>query len=310
MLNRRVNHALVGLFVIVFGAAWVAITLWLALGDYSTHYRTYRVYLDESVAGLYLDAPVKYRGVEVGKVTRIELNPDVPDQVQLTLDVVSSTPIRVDTRAELVAQGLTGIAFVDLKGGSLESPLLEAATGEEYPVIKSSPSFFARLDMSGSELIANLNAIADRLVQLLDSRGRQSIMSILSDVSDITSTIAGRRKEIDQGMVNMAKLLDNAARASENLQPALAQASETAQAFRTMADKVSALSDGLNRYVSGSGPGVRQFSNQTLPEVGSLITELRALAESLRTVSGKLEEDPRVLLYGNQLEAPGPGERP
>jgi phospholipid/cholesterol/gamma-HCH transport system substrate-binding protein len=308
MLSQRVNHALVGLFVIVFGLVWLAITLWLALGDYTTQFKTYRVYLDESVAGLYLDAPVKYRGVEVGKVSRIELNPEVPDQVQLTLDLMSSTPIRVDTVAELAVQGLTGIAFVDLKGGGLESPLLEAGENQEYPVIKSSPSFFARLDTSGTELIANFNAIADQVAQLLDDDGRKSAKDILANLSAITGTIARRKDELDQSLVNVAKLLENGADASEQLQPLLKQVNDSAHSFQVMADKVSALSDSLNAYMGGQGSGVQQFSRQTLPELGALITELRALAESLRTVSGKLEDDPRVLLYGNQLEKPGPGE--
>lgn len=308
MLNRRINNALVGLFVIVFALVWLAITLWLALGDYSTNYITYRVYMDESVAGLYLDAPVKYRGVEVGKVTRIELNPAVPDQVQLTLAVVSSTPIRVDTEAELAVQGLTGIAFVDLKGGGLHSPLLQAGAGQEYPVIKSSPSFFARLDTSSSELIANINAIANRLAQLLDAEGRESARQIMANLSEITGTIANRKDEMDRSLVNIARLLENSATASEDLQPLLAQANETARSFETMAVKVTAVSDGLSTYVGSSGPGVQQFTRRTLPELGALITELQALAESLRAVSAKLEEDPRVLLYGNQLETPGPGE--
>jgi phospholipid/cholesterol/gamma-HCH transport system substrate-binding protein len=261
------------------------------------------------VAGLYLDAPVKYRGVEVGKVTRIELNPKVPDQVQLTLDVVSSTPIRVDTEAELAVQGLTGIAFVDLKGGALDSPLLKAEEGQEYPVINSSPSFFTRLDMSGTELIANINTIASRLAQLLDEQGRRSAHEILANLGVITGTIAKRSHELDRTLVNTAKMAENGARASENLQPLLVQANDTAHAFQTMAEKVSALSDGLNHSVGGSGSGVQQFSRQVLPEVGTLIGELRDLADSLRVVSRKLEDDPSVLLYGNQLEVPGPGEK-
>jgi phospholipid/cholesterol/gamma-HCH transport system substrate-binding protein len=309
MLNRRVNHALVGLFVIVLGLVWVVITLWLALGDYSTHYKTYRVYLDESVAGLYLDAPVKYRGVEVGKVTRIELNPQVPDQVQLTLDVVASAPIREDTEAQLAVQGLTGIAFVDLKGGSADSPPLVAKGDEEYPVIRSSPSFFTRLDTSGTELIANVNNIADRLSKLLDSQGRESVKEILQNLSILTGTLARHRKELDRSVVSTSKLLANTATASDRLPALLAQARETAHSFQLMADNVSKVSDRLNTYMSSSGPDVQQFSRQTLPELGALVNELRDLAGSLRSVSSKLEEDPRVLLYGNQLEAPGPGEK-
>ncbi len=307
-MGNRINNALVGLFVIVFGAAWLAVTLWLALGDLSIQYTTYRVYMDESVSGLYHDAPVKYRGVDVGKVTGIDLNPAVPDQVQLTLDVVSTTPIRVDTLAELAVQGLTGIAFVDLKGGSLDSPMLVAKGGEEYPVIGSSPSFFARLDTSGTELIAGLNVMVNSLVKLMDADGRRSLKEIITNIHTITTTVANRKQEIDHSLVNASRILENGAVATERLEPLLAQLDETAQSFQAMADRVGEASGSLNRYVEGSGSGVQQFSQQTLPEVGVLISELRALADSLKGISEKLEDDPRALLYGSALEAPGPGE--
>lgn len=307
-MGKRLNNAFVGLFVIVLGLVWMGVTLWLALGDYTKHYTTYRVYLDESVSGLYLDAPVKYRGVDVGKVTGIELNPEVPDQVQLTLDVVSNTPIREDTLAELAVQGLTGIAFVDLKGGSLESPELTAKEGEKYPVIRSAPSFFERLDMSGTELMGNLNVLVGNLARLLDAGGRQSLGQIMENINAVTSTLAARRNELDQALVNGARLMENSAKAAERLDPLLARLQETAQSFRIMADRVAAASESLNRYVVGSGSGVEQFSRQTLPEVGTLVGELRTLADTLKGVSEQIENDPRALLYGRGLEAPGPGE--
>ena len=86
-MERQVNYAVVGLFVILLGAAWLAISLWLALGDFGTNYTRYHVFMNESVSGLHLDAPVKYRGVEIGRVRDIGLNPLVPEQVQLTLDI-------------------------------------------------------------------------------------------------------------------------------------------------------------------------------------------------------------------------------
>jgi len=126
-MEKKINHAMVGVFVIALGATWLAISLWLALGDFSTPYITYRVNMDESVSGLYLEAPVKYRGVEIGKVASIELNPAVPSQVQLLLDIELDVPIKEDTIAVLAVQGITGIAFVDLMGGSLSSPPLDSA---------------------------------------------------------------------------------------------------------------------------------------------------------------------------------------
>ncbi|MGB5338065.1 MAG: MlaD family protein [Gammaproteobacteria bacterium] len=307
-MERKVNYALVGLFVIALGAAWLVISLWLTLGDFRTQYTTYHVYMDESVSGLYMDAPVKYRGVEIGKVREIKLNPRVPDQVQLTLAIESSVPIKADTIAVLTVQGLTGIAFVDLTGGSLDAPLLAAQQGEEFPVIKSGPSFFSRLDMSGTELIANLNVLTNRLVSMLDADGRESLRGILVNIRDITGAVASRKADLEQSVVNARLMLaqvDTTARAFEDTAAKVMSAVDTVD---DMAGKISATTEVITEYVHGSGTGIQDFTQQTLPELGALVSELRELTQSLNGISRKLEEDPRILLFGHELVAPGPGE--
>ncbi|MGB5605966.1 MAG: MlaD family protein [Gammaproteobacteria bacterium] len=307
-MERKVNYALVGLFVIALGSAWLVISLWLTLGDFRTQYTTYHVYMDESVSGLYMDAPVKYRGVEIGKVREIKLNPRTTDQVQLTLAIESSVPIKTDTIAVLTVQGLTGIAFVDLTGGSLDAPLLAAQQGEEFPVITSGPSFFSRLDMSGTELIANLNVLTNRLVSMLDADGRESLRGILVNIRDITGAVASRKADLEQSVVNARLMLaqvDTTARAFEDTAAKVMSAVDTVD---DMAGKISATTEVITEYVHGSGTGIQDFTQQTLPELGALISELRELTQSLNGISRKLEEDPRILLFGHELVAPGPGE--
>jgi phospholipid/cholesterol/gamma-HCH transport system substrate-binding protein len=148
-MEEKVNFAVVGVFVLVLSAALIGGVLWLSSGrSYGTSYDLYQTYMKESVAGLNLNAPVRYRGVDVGRVKRIGLAPGNVEQVQVTLAIERGTPIKVDTVAILSTQGLTGIAFVDLTGGSRVSPELKAEPGAPYPVIRSGPSLMVRLDAS------------------------------------------------------------------------------------------------------------------------------------------------------------------
>ena len=307
-MERKINYAIVGLFVLVLGGAWLGISLWLTLGDFRTEYTTYRVYMKESVSGLYVDAPVKYRGVEIGKVRTIELNPANPEEVRLTLDIQSSVPIKVDTIAVLTVQGLTGIAFVDLTGGSQTAELLQTEAGAEYPVIPSGPSFFARLDTFGMELLANLNLLANRLGELLDEEGRQKIRDILENSRQVSAVFARQNMELEQTILNASKLFANGAEAVKQLQPLLDQINSTASAFEVMANNLSEASVTLNRFVTGSETGLQQFSQQTLPEVGELVSELRRLADTVQGIGEKLEDDPSLLIYGREQVIPGPGE--
>jgi phospholipid/cholesterol/gamma-HCH transport system substrate-binding protein len=307
-MERKINYAIVGLFVLLLGGAWLGISLWLTLGDFRTEYTTYRVFMKESVSGLYVDAPVKYRGVEIGKVRNIELNPANPEEVRLTLDIQSSVPIKVDTIAILAVQGLTGIAFVDLTGGSTSAALLQPEAGAEYPVIPSGPSFFARLDTFGMELLANLNTLANRLGELLDEEGRGKIRDILENSRQVSAVFARQNMELEQTIRNASKLFADGAEAAEQVQPLLSQIETTAAAFEEMANRIAEASVSVNRFVQGSETGLQQFTQQTLPEVGELVSELRRLADTMQDIGEKLEDDPSLLIYGRERVIPGPGE--
>ena len=101
-MESKVNYAVVGIFVVVLGTAFVATVLWLASGGgFQKSYDYYLALVDESVSGLNVNAPVKYRGVDVGKVRAIELDPEKPEQVRLTFAIEEGTPIKEDTEAVL-----------------------------------------------------------------------------------------------------------------------------------------------------------------------------------------------------------------
>ena len=118
-MENKVNFALVGAFVLVLATALVGVVLWLASGGaYQTQYERYDASVEESVSGLNPKAPVKYNGVDVGKVERIWLDPENPQRVKLRFQIERGTPIKVDTVATLKTQGLTGIAYVELSGGT------------------------------------------------------------------------------------------------------------------------------------------------------------------------------------------------
>ncbi len=177
-MEEKVNLAVVGVFVLVLGTALIGGVLWLSSGkSYGTSYDLYQTYMRESVAGLNLNAAVRYRGVEVGRVQKIALAPGNVEQVQLTLAIESGTPIKVDTVAVLSTQGLTGIAFVDLTGGSRDAPELKAEPGAPHPVINSGPSLMVRLDASlidASHALKNIARLSENLPRFIQRLQRSA----------------------------------------------------------------------------------------------------------------------------------------
>lgn len=308
-MEARVNYAIVGAFVLVLGAALIGGILWLSSGGAArTAYDTYLAYMDESVSGLSLDAPVRYRGVEVGRVRRIALAPSNIEQVQLTMEIERGTPVKVDTVAILRTQGLTGIGYIELTKGHHDSPPLLAKPGERYPVIRSGPSLIARLDSAVSSLLTNVNRSSESFNALMDESNRTAITQTLADLRVVSSALAARAGAIDAGLANGARAMENAARLTGELSQLAERIQRSADAFDRMSATIARTSENANESLDRARAEAGQFAAETLPEVQQLVTDLRELTGSLRRFSEQLERSPSVLLYGKPASKRGPGE--
>jgi len=308
-MENKVNLALVGAFVLALATALVGVVLWLASGGaYQTHYDRYDASVEESVSGLNPNAPVKYNGVDVGKVERIWLDAGNPQRVNLRFQIERGTPIKVDTVATLKTQGLTGIAYVELSGGAAGSPALTARDGQEHPMIQTKPSLSTRLENVLTDVLARLDSTSTTINEVLSPANRQAFSSALADVARVARTIAARRTTLDAAITNAGQTLQNTSQASDQLAPVLARIGRSAQAVETMGQSVAATSNSAGKTVDTIGADMQRISAQTLPELERLMGELAALTASLRRLSDQTERDPRGLLFGRQPVPAGPGE--
>lgn len=308
-MEARVNYAVVGAFVLVLGAALIGGILWLSSGGATrTAYDTYLTYMDESVSGLSLDAPVRYRGVEVGRVRRIALAPSNIEQVQLTMEIERGTPVKVDTVAILRTQGLTGIGYIELTKGLQDSPPLLAKPGEKVPVIRSGPSLIARLDSAVSTLLTNVNRSSESFNALVDENNRGALAQTLADLRVVSSALAARAGAIDSGLANGAQAMANAARLTGELSQLVERIQRSADAFDRMSATIARTGENANDSLDRARAEARQFAAETLPEAQHLVTDLRELTGSLRRLSEQVERNPSVLLYGKPASKGAPGE--
>ena len=308
-METKVNYAVVGVFVLALGAVLVAGILWIASGGaFQKHYDLYLAIEEESVAGLNLNAPVKFNGVDVGKVRDIQLDTADPKRVTLTFAIESGTPIKTDTEAVLKTQGLTGIAYVELSGSSAGAPPLRAAAGEKYPVIRTKPSLSARLENILTTVLAKLDSTSNNINELLSDENRLAIKNTLANLAAVTQTVAARKGTLDAGIANAAKTFDNSARVSAELGPVIERIGRSADSLEKMGNEVAATSASAGKTVDAVGGDLKRFTAETLPEVQRLLGELSVLATSLRRLSEKIEGSPGGLLLGRRPVPPGPGE--
>jgi phospholipid/cholesterol/gamma-HCH transport system substrate-binding protein len=320
-VEPKVNYTLVGLFVAVLGAALVAVVLWLSRTDYRGMYDRYYTFMSESVSGLSTDAAVKYRGVDVGRVKEIILAPENSEQVRLTLDIVRGTPIKQDTLAVLETQGLTGIAIVNLTGGSRDSPPLSATPGEQHPIIKSGPSLYFRLDAALSRvlvdeslpaLLANLNVLSEEARSAFDAQSRAELKRMLADLASVTQSLAAHRAQLEGAVVSAKEAFGSFAavgkKLDEQLPNTIEQAQATILAFHAMTQEIGRAGAAIAAALDGNRAGVEQFTGETLAEAGALVSELRQLTADLQRLAQQVERHPNLLVFGRPTPPPGPGE--
>jgi len=338
-MDSKVNYAFVGLVVIILSVAMLATILWMTAATDRRVYHSYQVYIKESVSGLNRKALVKYRGVEVGEVKDIGLDPTRPSEVWVLLDIESNTPVKRDTMATLATQGLTGLAYIELSGGSVDAPPPEIKAGQHYPELIAKPSLLGRIDTAfskvmkdfesisglGDELLKNLNGLSGVARKLLSEENQLRGVRILEYIEAILHSIAAHKDDIEHSLISLEHILENTAASArlpiiltklektldsveQTTQQASSLINDSRQDIKQTTQAMAQISKGLSSSVNSSRHNVDQFSRQALPEVAASLRELHDLLQSLRQFSRNLEQKPNMLLLGKPKSNPAPGE--
>ena len=319
-METKVNYALVGAVVIGLGAALIAAILWLASGGgIQKKYDLYLALVAESVAGLNLNAPVKYRGVDVGKVRDIRLDASNPEQVRLLFAIERGTPIKEDTVAVLRTQGLTGIAYFELDGGSRTAPVLRAVAPEPYPVIRTKPSLTARLENVLTSVLAKVDSTSANVNKLFDDQNLAALKTTLADLAKFSHMLAERKDTVDAGIVSAERTFQSGARLISQLEtqvgPVIERVGRGADAVRKLGNEAALASSSAGQAAASAGQTIaamradlKRMSGDALPELQRLMSEFDALAASLRRLTEETERNPRAFLFGHSEVPEGPGE--
>lgn len=308
-MEPRVNYTVVGFFVLLFGCAMAGVVFWLSIGgQVRSAQTTYQAFFDESVSGLNYNAPVRFRGVDVGRVAEISLAPDQTGRARVVIRVLDSTPIKSDTYALLKAQGLTGLASIELAGGSPNAKPPQKKKGEDYPTINTRPSLLSRLDTSVSGLVVNMAQTSENINALTDAEMRKSLKRTLDNLAALTQMLAEQRPAMELTLKSTAQTMERTAAAAEDMAKFAKRLQSTAIAVEKMAQDVAATSRDASGLMQDARHLARGAAGQTLPEVNALAVELRELASSMKRVGAELEQHPEVLLYGRGQPKLGPGE--
>ncbi|MFN7098053.1 MAG: MlaD family protein, partial [Gammaproteobacteria bacterium] len=295
------HYTRVGLFVIMLTVILIIGGLWLSVGLSGKSYNDYVVYMHESVSGLSTKAPVKYNGVEVGYIDHIDLYRKNPQKVRILLAIEEGTPIYNGTRAVLETQGLTGIAYLELKGGVVSQGLLVAKPGKKYPEIASAPSLLFRLDSALDNLTTNIKDISSSLKDFLNPQNAQAVQNTLQNFSTISNNLEQNSEKLDQIIDNAQITLKNTAVASQQLPSVMTS-------IKQSSDQLAASANKANVLLTNGATAMQTVNNELMPQIISSMTNIQDIINNVKSVSQQMSEDPSVIVRGKVPAPAGPGE--
>ncbi len=297
------SHALAaGLFTVAFVAALVAWGWWLT-GRGPSYRAAYVVVSQTAVSGLVEEAPVRYLGVDVGRVERIRFDPQQPRTILITIVVDPSAQVTDRTYAQLGYQGVTGISYLQLQEeGTAGRPL---PTSRRSPArIPMRPSLLQAVGASGQELMASARDAADRLAAVLNPDNAQRISETLGNVQETTRGFAEMQRAIAPTLKRLPDL-------SRELHTVLARADVLVGNLNGLTVEAQRRTDALDtvsRTAREIGAVAGEFHDVTLPQANRLMDHLTRSSESLDEVLRAQRDRPLGLIFGPAPPPPGPGE--
>jgi len=320
-MNNKVNYTFIGLIVLLGIVSMLGFTYWMLKPAKAEETQKYIIYFNESVLGLNLDAPVKYKGIKVGKVTRLRINPKNSEQVEVTVDILKTTPIKEDTVAKLTAQGITGLSYINLTEGDNNAPPLQVKKGQRYPVIKSAPSFFANVEQSLDSVSELLLLTLGRTNELLNDKNQKQFAKFLEKSALLVSkvdTILDEKtmahlqataknleqltNKADKSVPNINKLVENSIAWENKINNSFVNIKNTYK-------EMGLIMNNMAKSFLHVENNVENVTVETLPLLNSTMLQIQQTLIGVDELVNQYERSPSDILFKKEKEKRGPGEK-
>jgi phospholipid/cholesterol/gamma-HCH transport system substrate-binding protein len=273
-MERNANYAIVGLFVIVFSLSALGFIFWFGkYGSKQAEFDNYKCYFTESVSGLNKESPVKFKGVNIGSVISIRIDPKDAERIEVGLKVAKGSPIKEDNFITLNSQGITGLNYLEIKGGSKDGKYLKDIDKNSVPEIKTEPSLIMKLGDKAESLSGNISNVLSKIDRVMSEKNIKSIDSTFENLQKLSDELKNDRHEIK-------KLLSNGVQLETKSDEAV--------------EKLSNTIDKANLAITNSN---------------GLIDEMKILSTDGQTLVKDLRDSPSDILFKQKPIKLGPGEK-
>ncbi|HBL24283.1 MAG TPA: hypothetical protein DDZ40_09230 [Deltaproteobacteria bacterium] len=299
---KKKTYFLVGFFVLAGALIAVGTVIWLGASQYLQKGERFVTYFDESVQGLQVDSSVKYRGVEIGMVEKIQVAPDYR-LIEVVMKINFSGDAANKTIAKLKAAGITGIVYVELdhrkKGDINRTPQINFEP--DYPLIPSNPSEIQEIVSGVDDVVkklqdVNFKAISDELVSATKSVNTffagQKMTKIISNLEAMTQTLADSANQLSK-MVGDGRADQILTDARDTVRDAKETIGKVKSELEKM--KLAETSAKTNRLIDD----LSRRSKTIATEIQLTGENLRRATDNLDQLIERLKADPSDILFSD-----------
>jgi phospholipid/cholesterol/gamma-HCH transport system substrate-binding protein len=308
-MENRAHALAAGIFVVVVAALLVALAGWLTRDTGERD--LYEISTRQTITGLQSQAPVRYRGVDVGKVTSIGFDPKAEGNVLLSLEIDRGAPLNRETFASLGLQGITGLAFVQLDDSGKPAPRL-VPDDEHPPRIPLRPSLLERLTAHGEAILDRVDQVTVRMNQLLGDDNQKRVATVLDGLSTTAATANRLTQHLDETVTRrIDPALTEAASTLSSVRQSADEVDKTSAEFRRTAQRLNAKDGPMDRLAEGAealSHAADSFNAATLPRINRVAEETSRAVRQLGRAVNTVNDNPQALIFGAGAAVPGPGE--
>ncbi|SFV53080.1 Possible ABC transport system periplasmic substrate-binding protein [hydrothermal vent metagenome] len=307
-MYSRVNYTLIGVFVILFSLGILYFAFWLGGKGSHDDNKIYMLRMKESISGLSKDSGVKLKGVNIGTVKEIRVNPKNIEEVEILLSIDKDIPIKEDMKGVIKMFGLTGLSYIEIEGGSNGAKSIESKDGE-IPLIKSGDSLFVDAETRLKHISDKLADILDRGDKLLSDENIKNLSSVLKNTDKITAKgvdiedkVASLMVEVNTTIKEFRVSFNKLAKGYDELALNLKRdMPPLTKSIKQTSDNIDRLSIEIEKTVKR---GDYNFKKILQPS----INDIEALSEELSRLTRELRQSPSDILFKSRGSRRGPGE--
>ena len=289
-METRANFVLIGAFTLFGILGSLGFFLWLAKVEVDRQYAYYDV-LFTDVSGLGEAGDVRYNGLPIGQVVRLSLDPVDPSKVRVRIEVNAAIHIKTDTTATLELQGVTGVSYVSLSGGSPEAARLQTAPGDDVPMIVADRSAFQSLFVGAPELLSKAIVLLEDIDAIVSEENRAAVGNVLGNLERASGNLntaladfSTLSADLSKAATKLAAFTDRLDGVANSATTALGSADETLKTARVAIEKAQPMIDEATTALASARQTFDSANGMINGELPGLIKQLETTATAIETV--------------------------